>query len=136
MIDIKLQQLFADWQNRPFEWGYSDCCQLAADAVRRLHGIEPPTVAPYETIRGALRVVHDFGGYQGIIKAAGLRQVQLQAAQRGDIAIVRVPVEEGQSGFGSSMAVVTGINAHTTGKHGLVAVPKNSWLEVWGVRNA
>lgn len=135
-MDQRMQALFTDWHARSFAWGTVDCCQLAADAVQRLHGITPPAVGAYSTLHGALRVVQTAGGYRGLLQAAGLVPVPVQTARRGDVAIVDVPVGDGCAVFGGSLAVVTGVQAHTTGAHGLVAVRRCHWAEVWGVRNA
>ena len=131
-IDEKMAELFAEWQFRPFQWGKTDCCQFAARSVQFLHGITPPATPPYCTRRAALRVVRGLGGYVGMMQSAGLVKVATTAAQRGDIVIVKPGANDAI--FGGTLALVTGTSAHTTGPHGLVAISRTSWLEVWGKR--
>lgn len=134
MIDQALYSLFADWHRRPFAWGTTDCCQWAATAVQRLHGRTPPATPPYCTQRAALRVVRSLGGYEGMLRAVGMVPVPVQTARRGDVAIVRASKSDAL--FGGTLAVVTGVQAHTTGPCGLVSIKRCNWLAVWGVRNA
>lgn len=127
-IDTALQALVADWHARPFAWGRADCCQLAREAVLRLHGLVVP-LPTYHSEPGAARALRRLGGYTAALVAAGLVQRPAAAARRGDVVLVR---QADAAGGRRGLAVCTGTHAHTTGPVGLVAVPRERWLSAWG----
>jgi len=127
-LDIQLAALVNQWRVRPFQWGVTDCCQFARAAALMLHGVATPSPL-YGTEREAFRAVAALGGYPGILKAAGFVRRPVQAARRGDFVVVL----HAAGLFEAGLAVVTGAQAHTTTRVGLLAVPRSVWQECWGV---
>lgn len=132
-LDQALEQLHSQWAQRPFVWGASDCCQWAAAAVRRIHGLEV-YIEPYGSERSALRVLKALGTAGNAMRALGLApRTSVQAAQRGDVVVIKHDGSADAPAFAWALAVCFGVQAYTTSATGLVAVPRSQWLQSWGL---
>lgn len=97
-----LDRFFAHAMTRPFVWGEWDCCLAACEAIHLMTLVDP--AAPFRgTYRSAMGARHVCQSYcDGSLEAmatlvaaeAGLEEVPVARARRGDLALVRLP--EGQ----------------------------------------
>lgn len=128
-IDQQLAAIVAEWSARPFQWGVSDCCQFARSAAWALHGIAVDSPA-YLSERSAVRALRERGGYEGLLRSAGLLPRELVQARRGDFVLFH----HGEPGlFSSGLALVTGTQAHAPTRIGLLGIDRRQWLQCWGV---
>ena len=71
-----------------FEWGVVDCAQLAIGAIEAMTLTRiGADVRPYSSRFGALRAMVDSGGVIATLSRIGLRDVDVQYAQQGDIIV-------------------------------------------------
>lgn len=128
-LDQRISQLLAEWAERPFAWGQTDCCQFARAAFLKIHGVDliPPA---YTTEKQALRALKALGGYAGLLSSNKLQQRPILAARRGDFLII---AHKAAGFFDAGLAVCTGLQAHSTTKRGLIEVGREHWQECWGV---
>lgn len=84
---------------QPFEWGVTDCAQLALNAIRAMtipDEWQPlADVRHYATRLGALRAAKQSGGIKAHLARLGLREVRLRYLQQGDIVVV--PASKGNA---------------------------------------
>lgn len=101
----------------PFEWGKHDCCQFARGNALAITGRDVACglgIRPYKTANGALRQLQRVGGIEQLPVRAGLTEVPLAYAQRGDLAL-------GMFGFDGrgALGVVVGDKVAFAGPAGL-----------------
>lgn len=83
-------------QSRAFEWGSHDCCLLAADWIRELHGIDLASDlrGTYHTALGAARIVgHGFSLKTFVgdrLEGSGFELTPVLMARRGDVVAAHV----------------------------------------------
>lgn len=135
-LDQRLAALLAEWSERAFQWGVTDCCQFARAAAWRLHGLAVDAPS-YISEREAVRTLCAMGGFSGLLKLAGLqRRASLLSARRGDLVLVSMLLPDGSQRAGlfpQGLALVTGVVAHMPGPVGLESVARSAWVEAWGV---
>ncbi len=83
------------WCAQPFSWGGADCLLSLADIVNEVLGYDFAEAyrGRYSTIGGAMRLTHQFGGFDGALahEAANRhwRPIHPRDALVGDIGIVK-----------------------------------------------
>jgi len=87
----RLYQAMADWYNKPFVWGESDCCIFAADIVRAVYDVEMFHGCGwegYQTAQGAYAKLKKkgFDSPQDMMSKIAC-SVPLGKARRGDIMV-------------------------------------------------
>lgn len=118
-----------EWRNRPFEWGVSDCAQMAIATAVAISGENPlPDLQPYSTGPGALLAMQALGGttMQDVMDQRFAR-VALLGASRGDW-VLRT-----SSGVDGALGVVLGRHAAFMGQGGVVLLPAGQASRAWRV---
>jgi len=98
--------------DRPWAWGFADCCTGACDVFSRLHAIDPmqPLRGRYRSKIGAYRIIRQMGGFvtmaETLAREAGLRE---GAGDPGDIGVA-----EHDGGLALVIAVAPGVWAGKT----------------------
>lgn len=130
-----------DWSNRftalimqhqrmPFAWGVQDCCQFGRKGIIAVRGKDPAKrwkLRPYKTARGALGQLKRLGGIEQLPARAGLEEIALTYAQRGDLILGEV--KPGELSFG----ICTGYTTAYAGEKGLAYHPTISAMRAWRV---
>ena len=62
MIDFLIR-----WSDKPFLWGQTDCCQFVGACIEYRTGRNPADDFPYEGRRGAVRLLREHGGLDGLL---------------------------------------------------------------------
>lgn len=128
-MDEKINQILKEWESRPFKWGAADCCQFVWDASAFLTGIKMP-ISPYNTERGAIRVLKNMGGYDAALQLHGYESLQSPLlAQRGDI--VAWVSSDKKNAFKAGLGLCVGQFVCAKSKSGLVFIDQTSWLKAW-----
>ena len=73
-----------------FAWGTHDCCQFARGAVAATTGVDPAaawSLPEYHTCLSALRILKLNGGLAALPLKAGLQEISILRAGRGDIVL-------------------------------------------------
>jgi len=143
---------YSDWPERlsnfvrqrhdtPFEWGKSDCCLFALDAVQTINGSDPAHFfrGRYSTMRSAFKLLKEFSGggveetVEKIFMEMGCKQVPLDLSNSGDVVLMEVknvhPEAHGLTAgilFDKTMAIVQGTD-------GLVYVDNADIKKVWAI---
>lgn len=115
----------------PFQWGVHDCCQFSRGNIVALTGRDPAAtwrLRPYKTARGALGQLRRLGGIEALPAKAGLVEITLAYAGRGDLALGEDP-DDGELVLG----VVTGARTAFPTRIGLVFSPTLSCKRAWRV---
>jgi hypothetical protein len=111
----------------PFAWGSHDCCQFARRAIEAMTGTDPlPGVPQYATAREAILILRILGGIEALPDQAGLGEVRLSLAGRGDLMSC-------QTGRHIALGICIGRQAAFAGKAGLVYWPTMSCRKAWKV---
>lgn len=113
----------------PFAWGSQDCCQFARHAVAALTGSDPAAdwgLRPYRTAKGAAGQLARLGGIAALPGRAGLSEIPLLRAGRGDLALVP---NAGRPALG----IVLGAKVAYVGEQGLAFVPVTACTNTWRV---
>lgn len=113
----------------PFEYGVSDCGQLAADAVEAVTGkdiLKP--YRSYKTKTGAARILRKAGCYDlGGLFAKHFKEGHIAHAMRGDIGVV---LYQGEIAAG----VFTGAGFACKSENGIIFADHNQIKRVFEVR--
>ena len=114
----------------PFEWGRHDCLLWLADwSLERRGGSDPAEGirGVYSTMLGAARIVREAGGMRALMdyraRMAGASAVNVEACQRGDVAVVRIDGSGGELFNGEAGAILLGGSAALISQAGLI-VPR------------
>jgi hypothetical protein len=100
-MSTKPLQRHADWPRRladflasryrtPFAWGTHDCCQTARAGVRAITGRDLGRglgLRRYRTALGAAKQLARLGGIEAIPARAGLEEIPITYAKRGDVVL-------------------------------------------------
>lgn len=93
MTHKALHQYLASVRDKPFRWGYHDCCMFAANLYREVYGIDLAhgIRGKYRSPDGAKRVISEHGGLWKLLnsrtKEAGIVRVPPLQAQTGAIVL-------------------------------------------------
>jgi hypothetical protein len=115
----------------PFAWGTHDCCQFARAAARAITGRDIARglgLRRYTSAQGALRQLVRLGGIDHLPARAGLAEVPLTYAQRGDLVLGAVgPRQE------LALGVVIGDKAAFAAPQGLEHRPVLECVRSWRI---
>jgi hypothetical protein len=115
------------WQNRPFEYGSTDCLQFLADCLLAVRGVDYRDRFPvYSSELGAGRILIRHGGLCGLITSVLGPPRLAREAKPGD-AIAGLFCKQLTAG------VCVGGRGITTGPDGLIRVPLEAALYSWSV---
>lgn len=117
----------------PFAWGAQDCAQFVRHGLAAITGEDPASawgLPDYHTQLGAARVLRRLGGLAGLPERAGLAEVAVPLAARGDVLLVPA-VPKGPDR--PSLALCLGLHGAATGREGLVFLPTLTALRAWRV---
>lgn len=104
----------------PFEYGKSDCCILAMDAIEALIGVDPyPEERAYDTRIGGEKLMLKRGFISPVDAVAAIAKMEVPPsfAQRGDICEIRV-------GNVVGLGVCVGLDVVCKNEEGLTFVPR------------
>ena len=137
----RLSNFILQRNNTPFEWGKSDCCLFALDAVQTINGSDPAHFfrGRYSTMRSAFKLLKEFSGggveetVEKIFMEMGRKQIPLDLSNSGDVVLMEVknvhPEAHGLTAgilFDKTMAIVQGTD-------GLVYVDNADIKKVWAI---
>ena len=134
-----------DWQLRyeafilsrfatPFAWGTNDCCTFAADCVRALTGVDvaPPALRLHRTQAQAAAALAAHGGIKRIACAALGESLPINAANVGDVVLVKM--RDASGAVQKALAIYcNGRIAHAPSALGLVPVSMDDAICCWRV---
>ena len=131
----RLEGYLQDSRDRPFRWGWDDCCLWACGAVAVMTGVDvgAPFRGRYRSAFAARLVLKAFGGgglpaaVQKIAARYGKPEVAPLSAQRGDLCLAGSL--DGISGLG----ICLGSRAAFLTPAGLVFVPMPRIKRAWRV---
>lgn len=116
-------------RERPFAWGFHDCCLFAADVVRELTGedLAAPFRGRYASRREAVALLGARGGLEAVLDAVlGPRRPTARLAHRGDVVLA-------QTDEGPAVGICCGYRAAFAGPHGLTFLKPAAWSASWRV---
>lgn len=117
----------------PFIWGKNDCCLFVAEWITLATGVDmgAPFRDTYNSKEGAAQLLDTFGGFESFVtlqlQNAGIAEVPLAFAQRGDAIIAR------PHGIPSVGIVVDNTAAFMQEPCGLVFIPVHLCHRAWRV---
>ncbi len=124
---LRLSKAVAARQSTVLAWGSHDCCAFARFAVQEMTGEDPmPQVPAYSNVRQAQQILKSLGGCEAIPDAAGLAEIPLRMAQRGDVVSC-------QSGRRISLGICLGTRSVFATKGGLSFPPTLTCLRAWRI---
>ena len=109
----------------PFQWGVSDCCLFAADAVQAITGEDFAVHwrGKYSDARGALEFIDEAGGVANLIPHE-FERIDPAFAQRGDVVLMK---SDGRDVLGINLGgLLVG-----QGPDGLTFLPYDEALLAW-----
>lgn len=112
-------------EDRPFEWGKSDCCKFAARCVNAIVGTDPSERWQYADEFGAGRILRQYGGVEGIATFVFGEPKDAMSANRGDVVMVEAPKR--------MLGVCIGHLVAVQGGHGVEFVVLSSALKAWSI---
>lgn len=125
--ELRLSRFLNDRKDMPFQWFENDCLSFTAAAVKEITGVDYfSDFNDYKNEETALKMLKKNGGVKGIIiKCLGQPHQNYRIAKRGDIVMVKAPLDMGAvvDDTGGRVAVVT--------KDGLKRLPLNRAIKVW-----
>ena len=68
-----------------FQWGVMDCCQVAREMYRTLHGVDPAPELTYQTEDEARAIIEAHGGLSGLMTHLLGSSIPTEEALTGDI---------------------------------------------------
>jgi hypothetical protein len=125
-----------DWQSRlaglvlerfhvPFKWGENDCCLFAADCVNIITGHDPASdMRGYTDQRGAVRILSEMGGVEGVASARAGEEIAPALSQPGDIGLIHCEDRP-------TLAVCMGGHWIAPGELGLVTFLPDQVVRAW-----
>lgn len=120
-----LAAVIADYADRHFLRGVSDCCTFAGACVKAVCGRETlAAFGEWTTDREALRLLKKGGGMRAVVGRVLGEEVPVGLAQPGDVGFF-------MDGEQEALAVNTGQVWHGTGKNGLVVIDPDAILCAW-----
>lgn len=124
----RLSAFLRERQHMPFEWGKNDCMSFAAHCVGALTGHDYFTAySDYHDEESATALLKKHHGVAGIIIAClGQGSDKILTAKRGDLVMVKFP------DFTGGIVDDTGQRIALVSKDGLVRIPLDNAIRVWG----
>lgn len=126
---VRIDALVNECRRTPFAWGVHDCCQFARRFIQAQTGEDPAAfwgLAPYATATQAKAELARLGGLAALPLHAGLREVPVRFAQRGDIVLVR-------QGRRRALAGCMGAEIAAPSKAGLESLPIGVAINAWRI---
>lgn len=127
---LRLAEYLAQRRRLPFAWGSHDCCQYVRRGLQAMCGRDPARgwgLRRYTTALGAQRQLDRLGGVEALPARAGLAEIPLRLAQRGDVVVGVDPVGRIALGF------ATGTQAAFADPAGLLFMPLLNCRKAWRV---
>ena len=126
----RLRTLLLARRLAPFAWGSRDCALWAADVVQAVTGVDVAADlrGRYATARGALLVIRQAGGLQGLAAARLAGPAPLQALADGDVVLLQPHAATQHRG---ALAVHCRGQIVAQGADGLVFAPRNLAAQAW-----
>jgi hypothetical protein len=121
--EARLDAVICD--DRPFEWGASDCCKFAARCVGAIVGKDPSERWQYADEFGAGRILRQYGGVEGIATFVFGPEKDPLRAGRGDVVLVEAP----RRMLGVCLGHIVAVQA----EHGVEFVPLSGVLKAWSI---
>jgi hypothetical protein len=112
-------------EDRPFEWGKSDCCKFAARCIKAMVGKDPSERWQYADEYGAGRVLRKYGGVDGVATFLFGPSKEPLTSNRGDLVMVEAPQR--------MLGICIGHLVAIQGSHGVEFVPLSSALKAWSI---
>jgi len=85
---LPLRALLREWRGRQFEWGVSDCIQLAMEVRGVVYDIDPATevYGTYSTLEDGLNIMHaEAGSLRGAFDYYCKEKISPDEARLGDV---------------------------------------------------
>lgn len=133
---IQLRALLERRRRMPFRYGLHDCCQLARRALEAQTGVDPAAawdLRPYRTHAAAAAALARLGGLEALPIAAGLVEVPVPRAARGDIVLLRyeAPRPDMDPLRLAALGVCDGLLSAFPGRRGLLFRPTLECAKAW-----
>lgn len=123
----RLNAFIMDRVSAPFEWGSSDCCLFAADAVLAMTGVDlAENFRGYHTAAEAARLTAKHGDVEGLATLALGEPIDPRFAKRGDVVLIET---QGRL----ALAVCLGVDWIGQGERASVSGPMTSAIKAWAV---
>lgn len=121
----------------PFAWAENDCMAFVAKGVEALTGHDFFTAySDYTDEPSAIAMLENNGGLHGIITAClGEGSKKIMNASRGDVVLVKAPALIGgivEDSLAGGIVDDTGLRVAVVTKDGLVRLPLQKAVRVWG----
>lgn len=119
----------------PFEWGRSDCCLFAADAIAALTGIDPAAAfrGRYQDMRGAAAALRAFSGggdledaVERIAREHDFCEIPIPFAQRGDCVLL-------ETAQGAALAIQVDHRIAAQGPAGVILTATARVRRAWAI---
>lgn len=131
-----LDRFVAANRYRPFAWGVWDCGLMAADAIQAMTGVDLAAAwrGRYRSYRELLRLLRAVGlsGFDALVSEScrlrGLRNVPIDYARRGDLALMR----DGHNHLSAGIVSLRGSDVIVLGNL-LTVAPLNAAVAAWSV---
>ena len=79
------ESVLAEWANKPFEYGISDCCQFVGAVIEEMTGHNPAHQFTYETEAQAYKLIGKYGTLDDLVTALFGEPIDPEDSQPGDI---------------------------------------------------
>ncbi len=122
----RVVRALADEFSREFEYGSTDCVQLAAESVMRLAGVDYRKEYPDYDEQGAQAILEDVGGMHALMSRHLGDTIDIDDADDADVALVDIA---GHELFG----LIAGDGVIVMTERGLVKLLRSSVKHVWRV---
>lgn len=124
----KLHLFIEEKRNVPFKWGENDCCLFCCDWVAIALGFDPGEQyrGRYSTALGAMRVLREIRGVEGIATGVLGAPEPARFASRGDIVSLPTP-------HGDALGVCIGAVAAFAGTDKIMFKPLSVCKLTWRV---
>ena len=129
---------FPDWQSRfdaflresrdkQFAWGSWDCCLWVGGALQSMTGVDlaAPFRGRYSSRVEGRKLLHEAGGVEAIFFSAGMPEIPVTHARRGDVVMFRKTL--------IGIVALNGMDALVIGEKGLTTTPKDTAIKAWHV---
>lgn len=84
---MTIERIIEEWQDRPFEWGVTDCCQFVSACVEELTGEDFVSLVLYENHDEAIEQIDAAGGLDLLVSSV-LGDPEEREPRDNDVVIV------------------------------------------------
>lgn len=133
-----LHPFLIEAEKRPFQWGVSDCCLIAADAIEAMTGVDiaEDFRGKYTTELGAFKLIREITGGTTVADAAAycaqthdlVEWPSPLYARRGDLVVI-----EDDGNLIAGFVHLNGRHAISIGQDGLKRLPLSAVKRAWHV---